>query len=39
VKPKAKKCAKGKKRVNGKCKKVKKKKARGIRFKKPPFTG
>ena len=35
-KPKRK-CAKGKKRVNGKCKKVKK--AKGKRFRKPPFTG
>jgi hypothetical protein len=32
-----KKCPKGKKRVHGKCKKKKAKK--GIRFKKPPFTG
>jgi hypothetical protein len=36
-KPKAKKCPKGKKKVRGKCKKVKK--ARGVRFHKPPFTG
>ena len=38
-KPKAKpkKCAKGTKRVRGKCKKVKK--ARGVRFQRPPFTG
>jgi hypothetical protein len=36
-KPKAKKCPKGMKRVRGKCKRVKK--ARGVRFRKPPFTG
>ena len=36
-KPKAKKCPKGKKRVKGVCKKVKK--ARGVRFARPPFTG
>ena len=38
-KPKAKpkKCAKGTKRVRGKCKKIKK--ARGVRFQRPPFTG
>jgi hypothetical protein len=36
-KPKAKKCPKGTKRVRGKCKKVKK--ARGVRFQRPPFTG
>ena len=36
-KPKAKKCRKGTKRVKGKCKRVKK--ARGVRFRKPPFTG
>jgi hypothetical protein len=36
-KPKAKKCPKGTKRVRGKCKRVKK--ARGVRFHKPPFTG
>jgi hypothetical protein len=36
-KPKAKKCPKGMKRVRGKCKKVKK--ARGVRFRRPPFTG
>jgi hypothetical protein len=36
-KPKAKKCPKGMKRVRGKCKRVKK--ARGVRFKRPPFTG
>ena len=36
-KPKAKKCPKGTKRVRGKCKKVKK--ARGVRFRRPPFTG
>lgn len=36
-KPKAKKCAKGKKRVKGVCKKVKK--ARGVQFRRPPFTG
>jgi len=35
-KPKAK-CPKGKKRVKGKCKRIKK--ARGVNFKKPPFTG
>jgi hypothetical protein len=35
-KPKAK-CPKGKKRVRGKCKRIKK--ARGVNFKKPPFTG
>jgi hypothetical protein len=34
---KAKKCPKGMKRVRGKCKRVKK--ARGVRFRKPPFTG
>jgi hypothetical protein len=36
-KPKAKKCPKGMKRVRGKCKRVKK--ARGVNFRKPPFTG
>lgn len=36
-KPKAKKCPKGMKRVRGKCKRVKK--ARGVRFRRPPFTG
>jgi hypothetical protein len=36
-KPKAKKCPRGMKRVRGKCKRVKK--ARGVRFRKPPFTG
>jgi hypothetical protein len=36
-KPKAKKCRKGTKRVRGVCKKVKK--ARGVRFRRPPFTG
>jgi hypothetical protein len=38
-KPKAKpkKCAKGTKRVRGKCKKIKK--AKGVSFKRPPFTG
>jgi len=36
-KPKKKKCGKGKKRVNGVCKKVKK--ARGVQFRRPPFTG
>jgi hypothetical protein len=36
-KPKAKKCPKGKKRVKGVCKKVKK--ARGVNFRRPPFTG
>jgi hypothetical protein len=36
-KPKAKKCPKGTKRVRGVCKRVKK--ARGVRFRKPPFTG
>jgi hypothetical protein len=36
-KPKARKCPKGMKRVRGKCKRVKK--ARGVRFRKPPFTG
>ena len=35
-KPKAK-CPKGMKRVRGKCKRVKK--ARGVRFRRPPFTG
>jgi hypothetical protein len=35
-KPRAK-CPKGKKRVNGKCKRIKK--AKGKRFRKPPFTG
>jgi hypothetical protein len=35
-KPKAK-CPKGKKRVRGKCKRVKK--ARGVNFRRPPFTG
>jgi hypothetical protein len=32
-----KKCRKGTKRVHGKCKKIKK--AKGARFRKPPFTG
>lgn len=36
-KPKAKKCRKGTKRVKGVCKKVKK--ARGVQFRRPPFTG
>ena len=36
-KPKAKKCPTGTKRVRGMCKKVKK--ARGVRFRRPPFTG
>ena len=36
-KPKAKKCPKGMKRVRGKCKRVKK--ARGVQFRRPPFTG
>jgi len=36
AKPKRK-CRKGTKRVNGKCKKIKK--AKGARFRKPPFTG
>ncbi len=36
AKPK-KKCRKGTKRVKGVCKKVKK--ARGVKFRKPPFTG
>jgi len=36
-KPKAKKCPKGMKRVRGQCKRVKK--ARGVRFHRPPFTG
>lgn len=36
-KPKAKKCPKGMKRVRGQCKRVKK--ARGVRFRRPPFTG
>jgi hypothetical protein len=38
-KPKAKKCPKGMRRVKGKgaCKKIKK--ARGVRFRRPPFTG
>jgi len=37
--PKARKCPKGTKRVKagGKCKKIKK--ARGVRFRRPPFTG
>jgi hypothetical protein len=35
-KPKAK-CRKGTKRVKGVCKKIKK--ARGVRFRRPPFTG
>jgi len=35
-KPKRK-CRKGTKRVKGKCKKVKK--ARGVNFRRPPFTG
>jgi hypothetical protein len=34
---KKKKCPKGKKRVKGMCKKVKK--ARGVQFRRPPFTG
>lgn len=34
---KKKKCPKGTKRVRGKCKRVKK--ARGVRFQRPPFTG
>jgi transposase len=39
AKPKAKpkRCAKGTKRVRGVCKKVRK--ARGVRFRRPPFTG
>lgn len=36
-KPKAKKCPKGKKRVKGVCKKIKK--ARGVQFRPPGFTG
>jgi hypothetical protein len=36
-KPKAKKCPKGKKRVRGKCRRAKK--ARGVNFRRPPFTG
>jgi hypothetical protein len=36
-KPKAKKCRKGTRRVRGVCKKIKK--ARGVRFRRPPFTG
>ncbi len=36
-KPKAKKCRKGTKRVKGVCKKVKK--AKGVNFRRPPFTG
>jgi hypothetical protein len=36
-KPKAKKCRRGTRRVRGVCKKIKK--ARGVRFRKPPFTG
>jgi len=36
-KPKARKCPKGKKRVRGVCKRVKK--ARGVSFRRPPFTG
>ena len=36
-KPKAKKCPRGMKRVRGQCKRVKK--ARGVRFRRPPFTG
>jgi hypothetical protein len=35
--PKRKKCRKGTKRVKGVCKKVKK--ARGVNFRRPPFTG
>ena len=35
--PKKRKCRKGTKRVKGKCKKVKK--ARGVNFRRPPFTG
>ena len=31
------KCRKGTKRVRGKCKKIKK--ARGVNFRRPPFTG
>jgi hypothetical protein len=34
---KKKKCPKGKKRVKGVCKKIKK--ARGVQFRRPPFTG
>jgi len=36
-KPKPKKCRKGTRRVHGVCKKIKK--ARGVRFRRPPFTG
>jgi hypothetical protein len=36
-KPNKKKCRKGTKRKNGVCKKVKK--ARGVQFRRPPFTG
>jgi hypothetical protein len=36
-KPKAKKCPRGMKRVRGHCKRVKK--ARGVQFRRPPFTG
>jgi hypothetical protein len=36
-KPRAKKCRKGTKRVKGVCRRVKK--AKGVRFRKPPFTG
>lgn len=36
-KPKAKKCPRGMKRVRGTCKRVKK--ARGVSFRRPPFTG
>jgi hypothetical protein len=36
-KPKAKKCPKGTKRVRGKCKRVRSQ--RGVRFRRPPFTG
>ena len=35
--PKAKKCPKGTKKVRGKCRKIKR--ARGVRFRRPPFTG
>jgi len=35
--PKPKRCRKGTKRVRGKCRKVKK--ARGVNFRRPPFTG
>ena len=36
-KPKAKKCPKGTRRVKGKCKRIRS--SRGVRFRRPPFTG